>query len=162
MKRTGIVAITALVFLVLAAPASAGPNRPHKGQGAGQLIPTDPSGTAFAIQAAGQATHFGQWTMTGELFLSPISGSPLLAVSGVSITTAANGDVAVATFAGRLDPQTGRMAGQAVFVSEASLADGTVVSSTGRFADVRGTVAFNAVLALDLSVRLAINGTIAY
>ena len=162
MKRIGSVAITALVLLALAVPVGAGPVRPHKGQGAGRLIPTDPSGTAFAIQAAGQATHFGRWTMTGELFLSPIAGSPLLAVSGVSITTAANGDVSVATFTGQLDPQTGRLTGQAVFVSEAELADGTIVSSTGRFADARGTVAFDALLAPDLSVRLAVNGTIAY
>jgi hypothetical protein len=110
--------------------------QPFHLSGAGSFTFTSPPGAAFDVTftASGTASSLGHWTNYGELHFDGPN------TTGTAVFAAANGDVLVAHAEGTfLNQDTGEAAGTFTFVSSATLSDGTVVTSTGRFANVSGS-----------------------
>jgi hypothetical protein len=95
-----------------------------------------PSGTS-TFMLEGTASHLGNFTAYGEVdFVPGINGT--LVGDGVVVFTAANGDVLVGNVEWTADPDEQGLRNSQVHFSWADsieLSDGSVVDSTGRFAD---------------------------
>lgn len=101
------------------------------------------------LNAVGQATHLGQFTLTSEFTVTP---PPLSTASGTATWTAANGD--------KIFTST---AGQAVitFPVAAINETHTIIGGTGRFADASGSLAVDRSLnLLTLVSSASLTGTI--
>ena len=123
-------ALAVTVVLGLAAPASAGPPVPFAGRLAGVDTGTPIPNTTFAsvvVNAAGKATHLGQFTYTAQITVNTATGTG----SGTFLFTAANGDTVFGT-----------IRGQATFTPPnvlTILETATIEGGTGRFADATGS-----------------------
>src|SRR5262245_44876362 len=130
----------------LVADSGPGQDQPFHLSGAGVFTPVSPTDATFT--ASGTATALGHWTNYGEVHFDGDH------VTGVAVFTSANGDVLVARVEGTIASST------FTFVSSATLADGTVVRSTGRFEGVSGSAQL---IALGFpNFTFALDGHIAY
>ena len=134
MKRfTKIRTLMLITFLLLGMIPASAVERPFaiNGSGVATLI-TDPSGNPIGAVAtgAGTATHFGQWTVTGNPKYTP-DNNGVIHSSGEATLTAANGDKLHFTIDGILDPIAG--VDQGVFY---------IVGGTGRFEGASGSANF--------------------
>jgi len=111
---------------VMAGPATAGNAVPFKGQSSGvvTVVGFDPvEGLAYnRVEGAGQATHLGRFTVTGDVAVDVVTGIP----QGTWTLTAANGDMLSLTMGGYGIDETH---GFGAF---------TVVGGTGRFEGATG------------------------
>lgn len=130
MKRLGGLSALAAVLaaLILSGPATAaGTQLPFKGKSSGSVTATgfDPAtGTAFTtVAGAGNATHLGHFTVTGQVAVNVATGIPV----GTWTLTAANGDRLFLTMSGHGIDATH---GFGAF---------TIVGGTGRFEDATGS-----------------------
>ena len=134
MKRfTKIHTLMITLFLLLGTIPVSAVERPFaiNGSGVATLI-TDPSGIPVGAIATGSgtATHFGQWTVAGDVKYTPDSDG-VLHSSGEATLTAANGDKLRFQIDGILDPVAG--VDQGVFY---------IVGGTGRFEGASGSANF--------------------
>jgi hypothetical protein len=93
--------------------------------------------TTFTLE--GTASHLGKYTCYGEVVFTPLPDGSLLG-DGVSVFTAANGDLLVGAVSWDVDPEGDELLTSHIHFSwrdSVTFSDGTVVSSTGRFTDDR-------------------------
>jgi len=88
----------------------------------------------------GTASHLGQFTAYGEVRFVPGMEEGSLVGNGVVVFTAANGDLLVGVVTWDADAEVGAQRGSGIHFSwrdSVQFSNGTVVSSTGRFAQSR-------------------------
>lgn len=119
---------TALV-LSLAGPVAAGDEVPFKGRldGTVTVTPIDPPIASVLIEATGNATYLGRFTLE----VPQIVNQALRVGSGEYVFTAANGDTLTADFTG-----TGTLVAPGVL---STLETATITGGTGRFAGATGS-----------------------
>jgi hypothetical protein len=94
--------------------------------------------TPFTLE--GTASHLGKYKCYGEVTFVPIDDEGTLIGEGVSVFTAANGDLLVGVVTWDVDPEGGELLTSHIHFSwrdSVQFSDGTVVASTGRFVDDR-------------------------
>lgn len=134
-RRKNLITMVALLAFCARSATPAIAQSPVKLQNWGGTIDYVEDGiTTFAL--GGQASHLGQFTAYGEAELDPAADGSL-AVDGVVVFKAANGDliVGVVTIEAGADG-VGPM--HFSWRDSVEFSDGTIVSSTGRFADAKG------------------------
>ena len=142
--------VVAAVLALTGSPARvAAEERPFYLQGAGQLS-VGPTG-AGTFQAAGQATHLGQWTNEGTIQFAPGDTENTLIAVGEVTFAAANGDTVHMTIEGVLDLGTG-----------IGLATFTIDGGTGRFAGAEGETDAVILQNPDGSFTFSLDGVIDY
>jgi hypothetical protein len=122
-------ALMAFALLGLARPAAADESAPFKGsyQGVDTTVPQLLPIVIATVQAAGSATHLGNFTFTEVATVNIATGLG----SGVFVFTAANGDTVFGT-----------ITGHATFMPPNTLAiaeTATITGGTGRFAGATGS-----------------------
>ena len=132
MKRYSLAASLALAVLGLLAPAgpvAAGEQVPFKGslQGDVTVTPLGPPFVAVAVEATGQATHLGKFTLD----IPHIVNRKARTADGRYEFTAANGDTLRADFKGTARPTA--IPG-VLYIEETA----TITGGTGRFAGATG------------------------
>ena len=134
MTRFGLafaVALSVVAVLGLAGPVAAGEQVPFKGSLAGEatVTPLTPPNVAIYVEAAGVATHLGQF----ELDIPHVVNRGDLTARGYYEFTAANGDKVYAEFTGQgtLTDVPG-----VVYIEETA----TITGGTGRFAGATGRI----------------------
>ena len=133
MKRHSVAASLALAIeavLGLAGPAAAGEQVPFKGSLAGDvtITPLDPPFLSVLVDATGNATQLGQFTLTIPHIVNPANGTAI----GSYEFTAANGDTLFADFTGQATPTA---TPGVLYIEETA----TITGGTGRFADATGS-----------------------
>jgi len=101
---------------------------------AGSIDLSAPNPVPFTLQ--GTASHLGRFTAHGEVEFAPGDEEDSLVGEGVVAFTAANGDLLVGVVAWDVDAADGDFRPTSMHFSwrdSVTFADGTVVSSTGRF-----------------------------
>lgn len=141
MKRLIIfLSLLMLLLIVGVSYAIASRQRPYKAQGLEMVVQEAPGGSCGAeqievqIEGHGQATHFGQYTITRQHCFDPAQGN---FEEGTFVQTAANGDKIYGTYSGvvtdvlEVDDQ-----GNPVLI----LINGTqeITGGTGQFAGAEG------------------------
>ncbi|HSZ60131.1 MAG TPA: twin-arginine translocation signal domain-containing protein [Tepidisphaeraceae bacterium] len=89
---------------------------------------------------SGTASHLGQFTATGEVMFVPGQSQGSLVGTGVVAFTAADGDMLVGVVTWDADAEVDAQRSSGIHFSwrdSVQFSDGTVVSSTGRFAQSR-------------------------
>jgi hypothetical protein len=132
MKRYSFaasVALAVLAVLGLAGPAAAGEQVPFKGSLEGDVTidPLTPPFVEVDVEADGNATHLGQFTLDIPHLVNRANGTAV----GTYEFTAANGDAVFADFTGHSIPTT--TPGVLSIVETA-----TITGGTGRFAGASG------------------------
>jgi len=92
----------------------------------------------FVIE--GTASHLGQFTCTGEIAFAPGETEGSLIGQGVTVFEAANGDLLVGVVTWDVAPAVGDFSACRMHFSwrdAVEFSDGTIVMSTGRFAESR-------------------------
>ena len=122
-------ALAVVVVLGLTSPAAAGEQVPFKGsyEGVDTGTPLVPPFASVTVEAAGNATHLGEFTFTELVTVNRATGMG----SGIFLFTAANGDTVFGT-----------ISGQATFTPPNVLSIveiATITGGTGRFADATGS-----------------------
>ena len=122
-------ALAVLVVVALAGPVAAGEQVPFKGSFDGEVTvtPLDPPYVMVDIEAAGNATHLGLFTLD---IPHVVNRSNRTAV-GTYEFTAANGDTLTADFTGVAVP----IAPGVLYIEETA----TITGGTGRFAGATGS-----------------------
>jgi hypothetical protein len=133
MKRYSLAASLALAVLGLLAPAgpvAAGEQVPFKGslQGDVTVTPLGPPFVAVAVEATGQATHLGKFTLDIPHVVNRATRTAI----GSYKFTAANGDTLTADFTGTATPTA---TPGVLYIEETA----TITGGTGRFAGATGT-----------------------
>ena len=128
-KAASVVALTVALLFSLAGPVAAGDQVPFKGSLAGTVTvtPLNPPIALVVIEATGDATHLGRFT----LVVPHVVNQALLVGAGTYEFTAANGDTVTADFTG-----TATLLAPAVLSTAES---GVITGGTGRFAGATGT-----------------------
>ncbi|HEX5053701.1 MAG TPA: hypothetical protein VFZ65_18115 [Planctomycetota bacterium] len=141
-----LVAVLCVAATSLAFTGSPSPHaRPYSAHGTAQFVsPTD-------FVGSGQATHLGNYSEVGSVAFAPTGNPAVLAVSGSTIYTAANGDDLHAHVDGTLDVSTGMVA--------ATL---TYVGGTGRFANASGSSNLAGQMQGGGALAVAVAGSISY
>ena len=106
---TKIRTLMPILFLLLATIPTSAVERPFALNGSGVVtLITDESGHLIAAlpTGSGNATHLGQWTVTGKVNYTPDQNG-VLHSSGEATLTAANGDKLIFQVDGILDPVAG-------------------------------------------------------
>ena len=132
MKRYSLAASLALAVLVvlgLAGPASAGEQLPFKGSFEGDVTvtPLAPPFRQVDVEAAGNATYLGQFTLDIPHVVNRATRTAI----GTYEFTAANGDTVYAEFTGVATPTA--IPG-VLYIEETA----TITGGTGRFAGATG------------------------
>lgn len=136
-----VVAVTTLASSRQASAQSV----PYRATGAAQFVsPTD-------FVGSGRATHLGIYTEVGSVAFAPTPNPDVLAVTGVSVYTAANGDELHATLNGELNTLTG-----VITVTV------TYVGGTGRFASASGSSSLAGQMLGGGAASIAVAGRIDY
>jgi hypothetical protein len=122
-------ALALLAVLSLACPVLAGEQVPFKGSLDGDvtITPLDPPFVSVDIDAGGNATHLGQFTLDIPHVVNRANGT----AEGTYEFTAANGDTLIAEFTG----QAMRVAPGVLYIVE----NATIIGGTGRFAGATGS-----------------------
>jgi hypothetical protein len=130
--RHQITAVALLTFFGVSAPAFA--ESPVKLQGGGAIQYTPGGLSSFIL--SGTASHLGRYTCYGEVVFLPGRDRGSLDGVGVAAFMAANGDFLVGVVTWQVDA---RGASECHFSWRDSVefSDGTMISSTGRFATSR-------------------------
>lgn len=141
-----LITIVCAFATLLAHPAGASANeRPMSSKGRAQFVsPSDFIGS-------GQATHLGAYTEVGSVTFAPTPVPGVLALTGWSRYTAANGDELHATLEGELNT----LNGQATVTVR-------YVGGTGRFASATGTALLRGQMLPDGVIAIAVDGSIEY
>ena len=123
--------LAGLLILGIAGQISAGEQVPFQGtlEGDEAGTPLDPPFTMGMIDAEGNATQLGQFTLEASFIVNTATRTG----EGVFIFTAANGDMLTASFTGQAAPTD---VPGVVFIVETATIDPT--QSTGRFAGATG------------------------
>jgi hypothetical protein len=124
------VAFAALAVLGLASPATAGKQVPFKGSLSGvvTIAPLAPPFVEVEINARGDATHLGQFTLAIPHVVNRANGT----ATGSFKFTAANGDTVFAEFSGQATPTA---TPGVLYIEETA----TITGGTGRFAGATGS-----------------------
>jgi hypothetical protein len=133
MKRFGLafaIALSVVAIPGLAGPVAAGEQVPFKGSLAGEatVTPLAPPYVAVYVEAAGEATHLGQF----DLDIPHVVDRADLTAIGTYEFTAANGDKVYAEFTGQ--GMLTDVPGVIAIVETA-----TITGGTGRFAGATGS-----------------------
>jgi hypothetical protein len=133
MKRyyfSASLALAVVVVLGLAGPVSAGDQVPFKGTFEGDVThtPVDAQTDAVLVEAAGDATQLGQFTLDIPHFVN----RPTRIAAGYYEFTAANGDTVSAEFTGLAMPTS---TPGVLYIVEVA----TITGGTGRFAGATGS-----------------------
>ena len=133
MKRFGLtfgVVLSVLTTLAMANPVAAGEQVPFKGGFEGDVTatPLTPPFRQVDIDAAGQATHLGQFTVDIPHVANRANGTAV----GSYEFTAANGDKVYAEFTGQAQPTA---TSGVLYIVETA----TITGGTGRFAGASGS-----------------------
>ena len=122
--------LAALAVLGLAGPAAADEQVPFKGdlEGDVTITPLDPPYVHVDVDATGNATHLGEFTLD---ILHKVNRMDRAAV-GTYVFTAANGDMLFADFTGKATPTA--IPG-VLYIDETA----TITGGTGRFAGATGS-----------------------
>ena len=126
------VAFTFLALVVLAGPAAAGEQVPFRGRLEGNvtITPLVPPIVSVLIEAAGNATHLGQFTVAVPHLVNRSNST----AAGSYEFTAANGDTLTADFTGQAMPTD---TPGVLYIEEVA----TITGGTGRFAGATGSFA---------------------
>ena len=132
MKRhssAASLALAVVVVLGLTGPVAAGEQVPFKGslEGVDTAIPLTPPFVSATVEATGEATHLGEFTLT---ILATVNRATGMA-TGTFLFTAANGDTVFGTISGKA---TFTPPNVLTIVETAFITGGT-----GRFAGVTGS-----------------------
>jgi hypothetical protein len=131
-RRTFVagLALTVSAVLGLAGPLAAGKQVPFKGNldGTVAITPLTPPFVSVAIDATGNATHLGQFTLS----VPHTVNREFRTASGTYTFVAANGDTLTAEFTGQSSPSS--TPGVLSIVENA-----TITGGTGRFAHASGS-----------------------
>src|SRR4051812_25588190 len=132
MKRHSFavsLSLALLALLMLAGPAAAGEAVPFKGSLEGDVPhPPAPPFYSVLVEAAGNATHLGQFTVS----IPHLVNTSTRTAAGTYIFTAANGDTLTADFIGHAAPSG--TPGVLAIVEVA-----TITGGTGRFEGATGS-----------------------
>jgi hypothetical protein len=133
MNRYRLAAGLALAVLgvpALAGPVAAGEQVPFKGSLGGDVTvtPLAPPFLQVDVEAAGKATHLGQFTLDIPHVVNAANGT----AAGSYELTAANGDKVYATFTGIATPTA---TPGVLYIEETA----TITGGTGRFAGATGS-----------------------
>jgi hypothetical protein len=133
MKRYSSAAVLALVVLAvlgLAGPAPAGEQVPFKGsfEGDVSVTPLAPPFVEVDVEAAGNATHLGRFTLD----IPHVVNRATRTAMGSYEFTAANGDTVYAEFTGVATPTA---VPGVLYIEETA----TITGGTGRFAGASGS-----------------------
>jgi hypothetical protein len=123
------VAFAALAVLGFASPAAAGQQVPFKGSLDGVVThtPIDPVFDSVLVDATGNATQLGQFTLAVPHIVNHTNGTAI----GTYEFTAANGDTLLAVFTGQATPTS---TPGVLYIVETA----TIIGGTGRFAGATG------------------------
>src|SRR4029077_15858174 len=123
-------ALAALAVLALAGPAAAGEQVPFKGSldGVVTITPLAPPFLSVLVEATGNATHLGKFTVEIPHVVNVANGSAI----GSYEFTAANGDMVFAEFTGTATPTA---TPGVLYIEETA----TITGGTGRFANASGS-----------------------
>jgi len=128
-RSTATITLALIAALRLAGPAAAGEYVPFKGKLQGDVTRTPaPPLVMVDINAKGNATHLGRFTLDVPHFVDPMKGM----AAGIYQFTAANGDVLCAEFSGQASP-TDELG--VLYIEETA----TITGGTGRFAGATGS-----------------------
>lgn len=127
--RSSAAALSMVAVLGLASFVSAGEQVPFKGklEGLDTATPLDPPFVSVTVEAAGNATHLGKFTLTILATVNRANGTG----SGAFLFTAANGDTVYGTISGQ---STLTAPGVITIVENMSITGGT-----GRFEGATGS-----------------------
>ena len=145
-------ALAVMVVLGLAGPAAAGEQVPFKGslEGVVTITPLKPPYVSVLVNATGNATHLGRFTLAIPHMVNRANRS----ATGTYQFVAANGDTLTASFSGKATPTATR---GVLSIVEAA----TITGGTGRFAGATGSFTcvrlFNTVIGTTAG---SFNGTI--
>jgi len=122
-------AMTLTILFSQAGPVAAGERVPFKGTLAGTVTvtPLNPPIASVIIEATGDATHLGHFTLVAP----HVVNQALLVGTGTYVFTAANGDTLTADFTG-----TATLLAPGVLSTAET---GTITGGTGRFEGATGT-----------------------
>jgi hypothetical protein len=122
-------ALAVVAILGLTGPVAAGEQVPFKGSFEGDVtVRPAPPLLSVLVDATGNATHLGQFTLDIPHFVNPANGTAI----GTYEFTAANGDTLIAEFHGVATPTA--MPG-VLYIEETA----TIIGGTGRFAGATGS-----------------------
>jgi hypothetical protein len=123
-------ALAVLGVLALAGPAAAGDQVPFKGSLGGDVTvtPLAPPSLYVDVEATGNATHLGKFTLDVPHAVNAANGTAI----GTYEFTAANGDKLYATFTGVATPTA---TPGVLYIEETA----TITGGTGRFAGATGS-----------------------
>ena len=123
-------ALAVLAVLGLASPAAAGEQVPFKGslEGIVTITPLDPPYVHVDVDAAGKATHLGEFSLDIPHKVNRAKGTAV----GTYEFTAANGDTLFADFTGQATPTE---TPGVLYIEETA----TITGGTGRFARAAGS-----------------------
>jgi hypothetical protein len=129
-RRAAGLALAVLSVLSLAGPAAAGEQVPFKGSLGGDVTvtPLAPPSLQVDVEATGEATHLGQFTLDIPHLVNAGNGT----ANGTYEFTAANGDKVYATFTGVATPTA---TPGVLYIEETA----TITGGTGRFAHATGS-----------------------
>jgi hypothetical protein len=133
MKRYRLaagLALAVLGVLALAGPVAAGEQVPFKGslEGDVAVTPLAPPFLGVDVEATGEATHLGKFTLDIPHVVDPATGTAV----GTYEFTAANGDKVYAEFTGIATPTA---TPGVLYIEETA----TITGGTGRFAGATGS-----------------------
>jgi len=123
-------ALAALAALGLAGPVAAGEQVPFKGslEGDVTITPLAPPFVSVLVEATGQATHLGKFTLDIPHVVNRMNGTAI----GSYEFTAANGDMLFADFTGKATPTA---TPGVLYIEETA----TITGGMGRFAGATGS-----------------------
>jgi hypothetical protein len=133
MKRYSSAAGLALAIVAalgLAGPVAAGEHVPFKGslEGVVTITPLTPPFVAVLVEATGNATHLGEFTLEIPHVVNRANGTAI----GFYRFVAANGDTLTADFTGQAMPTS---TPGVLYIKETA----TITGGTGRFANATGS-----------------------
>ena len=132
--RPAVVAAVVVAFLARSATPSFAVSPVKLQNWVGSIDINAPGPVPFTLQ--GTASHLGRFTARGEVEFAPGDEEGSLVGDGVVVFTAANGDQLVGVVTWDVDAADGDFRSTGMHFSwrdSVAFADGTVVSSTGRF-----------------------------
>jgi hypothetical protein len=141
-----VTALVATLFTLAFAARADAQSRPYHATGVAQFAANQSDFTG-----SGQATHLGHYTEIGQVVFAPTSTPGILAVTGWTRYTAANGSQLYASISGTVDVTTG-----------AIVATATYTGGTGRFSNASGSSSLAGQMLGGGALTISASGSIDY